>query len=124
MTADSLVHHVDHLQVGIVLLGFIHPLLDGLVLLFCGEVVHPTGILRSPYEGVELERKTMFLRILVCFVGTSPIVGAVPVSFHTLPFCSVLRRHLVPVVGKDETVGVHVAVPSCCDVTQELVGVC
>ena len=34
MTADSLVHHVDHGQVRIVLLGFVHPLHDGLILLF------------------------------------------------------------------------------------------
>ena len=33
MTADSLIHHIDHGQVGIVFLHFVHPLHDGLILL-------------------------------------------------------------------------------------------
>ena len=33
MTADSLIHHIDHGQVRIVFLHFVHPLHDGLILL-------------------------------------------------------------------------------------------
>ena len=96
MTAHSLVHHVDHRKVGIVLLRLVHPLLDGFVLLLRREVVHPVRILRSPHEGVELEGESVLLGIVGSHVGSPPVVFAT-CTLHTLPFRGILVGHLVPV---------------------------
>ena len=122
MARNSLVHHVYHLQVSILPPDSIHPFGISLQLVFLRQVVHPLGILRSPRQGVELERESMIFGIFVDTVTVSPVETVTGCTFYLVPFRLVFRSNLVP--QRIERLVTIVYLPLSGDIAQELIGVC
>ena len=120
--AHGLVHHVDHLQIGILSLHLIHPLHDGLVAFLGRETLYPTGVLRTPHQCVELKLQVVVLGIVICRIGTVPVILSAR-TFNCRPLSTVLGRNLIPVVRILKTGIVHRTRPVGSDVTKKLVGV-
>ena len=119
MASHRLVHHVDNLEVRIVLLHGIIPLHNRLVLLSRGEAVHPTRILRAPDERVELEGEVVLLGIVGGIVCPTPVELPPCTSLNGRPLRLILRRHLVPQLVEFLAAIVHLVARG--DVTEELV---
>ena len=96
VTIDSFVHHVDHGQVGITFLDFIHPFNDSIVTCRYREVFYPTWKLRAPYQRVELKGEFVLLGIVVDAVNTTPVPAVLSTSLNGGPFGLVLWCNLVP----------------------------
>ena len=74
MAIDGLVDDIDDFQVGIFFLDGVHPLDNGFITLLRGEILDPTGVLRTPYQAMELEGESFLLGIVEGGVGPSPVV--------------------------------------------------
>ena len=122
VSADGLIHHINHRQCRVFLLDSIKPLHDGCVAVLDGHAgAEPVGILCSPYQRMELVGEFVLLSIIEGFV-TTPVETSF-VALHRAPFRLVLAGNLVPefVVLLYSASGIHI-IPGG-DVAQEFVGV-
>ena len=76
MRTYGLIHYVNHFKVGVVSVSFIHPCDNGIIAVcYRQAAVEPAvGILGSPYKGVELEQDSVVFGVVVCVIGSSPVV--------------------------------------------------
>ena len=121
VACHCLVHHVNDLQIRIVLLHSVKIFLNGFGLLLRRQVVHPARILRTPDQGVILEGEVMLLGIVGRTVSVAKGEAASAATFYGIPFRFVLRGYLVPefIERIHSSTGINLIARS--DISQELV---
>ena len=106
---DSLVDHIYHGQMVVLLLNLIKPVFNSNETFGDRQVaVKPTvGILCSPYQRMELVSEVMTLGIIERII-TPPVVG-VACTLHRAPLRFILRGHLIPefIINRNPASGIH-----------------
>ena len=96
---DSLVHHVNHLDFGVMFLDRIEPGCNRLPGFVDAEAIKPARILGAPHQGVELEMPTVILCPVIGGIAGAPVVTATG-TLDGAPLTAVFGRSLVPKLGK------------------------
>ena len=98
-STDSLVGHVDHLDIGVMCLDGIEPSGNSLLGFVNAQAFEPARILAAPKEGVELKVTAIILCPVVGCVATAPVVATAS-TFDGAPLTTVFGGSLVPQLGK------------------------